>query len=175
MSAWPTAAAMGRLLSVGHHYMRFGCVYGIAVVSGACTGDDMNDTEVAAIIAETQAFVAAMNAGDAALAASFYSEDGRRVGAFGDVQDGRGEIASAYHRLLHETMSGTQFIQERGTVRMLSPGLAVWQGGLELVVPGSDLPIRGHVVQVMKKVEDRWLILEGHPKFFPPGSGTDST
>ncbi len=44
--------------------------------------------------------------------------------------------------------------------------LAVWQGGLLIKPPGSLL--KGHVVQVMKKVNGRWLILEGHPKFFPP-------
>jgi uncharacterized protein (TIGR02246 family) len=135
----------------------------------------MNETVIAEIIAETQAFAAAMNAGDATLASSFYTEDGRRVGASGDVQNGREEIAAAYDRLLHETMPGVQLIQERGTVRMLSPGMAVWQGGLELDVPGSDVPLRGHVVQVMKKVEDRWLILEGHPKFFPSAPGTDAS
>lgn len=45
----------------------------------------MNQMEGGAIIAETKAFADAMNAGDAALAASFYTEDGTRVGAFGDV------------------------------------------------------------------------------------------
>jgi hypothetical protein len=56
--------------------------------------------------------------------------------------------------------------QERGTVRMLSADLAVWQGGLE-IQPQSGPVLKGHVVQVMKRVGTRWLIVEGHPKFFP--------
>lgn len=128
----------------------------------------MNQVEVETIIAETQAFAEAMNAGDASLAASFYTEDGTRVGGFGDTQHGRKEIEAAYDRLLHESMPGARLSQERGTVRMLTPELAVWQGGLEIVIPESEAPLKGHVVQVMKKIDDRWLILEGHPKIFPP-------
>lgn len=81
--------------------------------------------EVDTIIAETQAFAEAMNAGDAARAAAFYTEDGTRVGGFGDVQHGRAEIEAAYDALLHEHMPGARIVQERGAVRMLSPGLAV--------------------------------------------------
>jgi hypothetical protein len=65
-------------------------------------------------------------------------------------------------------MAGAVVRQERGSVRMLTPEFAVWQGGLEITPPGSASPLKGYVVQVMKKVEGRWLILEGHPKFFPP-------
>jgi uncharacterized protein (TIGR02246 family) len=127
----------------------------------------MNHAEIEAILAETQAFAEAMNAGDAARAASYYTEDGTRVGGFGDTQRGRSEIEAAYVRLLREVMPGARLRQERGTVRMLSPELAVWQGGLEITVPGREAPLRGHVVQVMKKVDGRWLILEGHPKLYP--------
>jgi len=127
----------------------------------------MNQVAMESIIQETQAFVEAMNAGDAAGAASFYTEDGVRVGGFGDMQHGRVEIEAAYRRLLNETMAGAQLSQERGTVRMLTPELAVWRGGIEISIPGDREAIRGHVVQVMKKVGDRWLILEAHPKLFP--------
>lgn len=128
----------------------------------------MNQVEVEAIIEETQAFADAMNAGNAALAASFYAEDGTRVGGFGDIQHGREEIAAAYDRLLHQSMPGARLTPERGTVRMLTRELAVWQGALEIVVPGSDAPLRGHAVHVLEKIDGRWLILEGHPKIFPP-------
>lgn len=128
----------------------------------------MDQIEIVSIIAETQAFAAAMNAGDAALAASFYAEDGVRVGGFGDTQYGRAEIEAAYERLLKQTMPNAHLSQERGRVRLLTPELAVWQGGLEIVVPGKQEPIKGYVVQVMKKTGGRWLILEGHPKIIPP-------
>ncbi len=84
------------------------------------------------------------------------------------MQHGRAEIEAAYGRLLHQTMPGAVVRQERGSVRMLSPDLAVWQGGLEIVPPGGVPALKGYVVQVMRKVEGRWLILEAHPKIFPP-------
>jgi uncharacterized protein (TIGR02246 family) len=126
----------------------------------------MDQVDIESIMAATQAFAAAMNASDHIAAASFYTEDGVRVGAFGDMQRGRGEIEAAYDRLLHQTMPGARIEQERGTVRMLTPELAVWQARLGISVPGRA-PLEGHVLQVMQKTAGRWLILEGHPKLFP--------
>jgi uncharacterized protein (TIGR02246 family) len=123
--------------------------------------------ESSAIFEEIDGFTKAWNEGDAKAAASFFTEDAVRVGAFGDVQRGRAELESAYDRLLHQTMSGATVTQERGTVRMLGPDLAVWRGGMEIRLPDGSSR-RGHVVQVMKKVGARWLVLEAHPKLFPP-------
>jgi len=128
----------------------------------------MQSNDEQAIFSEIEAFSEAWNKGDAQAAASFFTDDGVRVGAFGDVQHGRAEIEAAYDRLLHQTMPGAVVKQERGSVRMLSPELAFWQGGLEIIPPGGGSSMKGHVVQVMKKVGARWLILEGHPKLYPP-------
>jgi hypothetical protein len=64
-------------------------------------------------------------------------------------------------------MSGAKVIQDSGDVRMLSDDLAIWQGGLEIIPPGGGASLKGHVVQIMKQVNGRWLILEAHPKLFP--------
>lgn len=121
-----------------------------------------------AILDETAAFAEVWNQGDAKALAAFFAEDGARVGAFGDRQRGRQALEAAYERLLRQGMPGASIHQERGEVRLLSPELAVWQAGIEIVTPGSARPLTGHVMQVMKKTAGRWLILEAHPKFFPP-------
>jgi uncharacterized protein (TIGR02246 family) len=126
-------------------------------------------SEEEAILSEVTAFTEAWNKGDAKVAASFCTEDCVRVGAFGDIQRGRDEIEAAYERLFHQTMTGAKVQQEQGTVRMLSPEFAIWQGGLEIVPPAGP-SIKGHVIQVMQKVDGRWLTREAHPKFFPPRS-----
>lgn len=126
-----------------------------------------NQQEEQVIIAENQAFQEAWNRGDAKGSASFYTEDATRVGAFGDVQHGRAEIEKAYDILLHQTMPGAEVKLGRGTVRMLTPEFAVWQGRIEIIPAGGAIPLKGHVVQVMKKVNRRWLMLEAHPKIFP--------
>jgi uncharacterized protein (TIGR02246 family) len=128
----------------------------------------MESRDERAIVREIEAFTVVWNKGDAKTAASFFTEDGVRVGAFGDVQHGWTEIEAAYERLLHQTMPGAVVKQERGSVRMLSPELAIWQGGLEIIPPGGGSSMKGYAIQVMKKVVGRWLILEGHPKIFPP-------
>jgi uncharacterized protein (TIGR02246 family) len=129
----------------------------------------MSNPDEQALIDATIAFGLVWNQGDAAAAAEFFAEDGTRVGAFGDVQHGRAEIQAAYERLMHQSMAGAALQQERGQVRWLTPDLAVWQAGLELT-PASGPRLKGHVVQVMQKIGGRWLILEAHPKFFPPPS-----
>ncbi len=125
-------------------------------------------SEERAIIKETQAFAEAWNNGDVKRAASFFAEDAVRVGAFGDLQHGRAEIEVAYDRLLNKTMPGAKVKQDEGVVRMLSPELAVWQAAIEIVPPGTGAALKGYVVQVMIKINNRWLILEAHPKIFPP-------
>ena len=128
----------------------------------------MKADEERAIMNENMSFADAWSKGDAKVAASFYTEDGTRVGAFGDIQNGRSEIEAAYDRLLHQTMPGAAVKLERGNTRMLTPELAIWQGGMEIIPAGGGAALKGYVVQVMKKVDGRWLVLEGHPKLFPP-------
>ena len=85
----------------------------------------------------------------------------------GDIEHGREEIEKAYDNLLHKGMPGAKATMDKGTIRMLSPELAVWQGRLEIEKPDGSPSMKGYVVQVMKKVQGRWLVLEGHPKLFP--------
>src|SRR5258707_2519620 len=89
-------------------------------------------SEADAIVREVQGFSEAWSKGDAKAAASFFTEDGVRVGAMGDVQHGRAEIEGAYDRLLHGPFAGATVVQERGTVRALGPDLALWQGNMEI-------------------------------------------
>jgi uncharacterized protein (TIGR02246 family) len=98
-----------------------------------------------------------------------WTEDGVRVGAAGDVQHGRKEIAAALDALLNGRFKGAAVKFEHGAVRMLGPELALYQGPMEIVPPGGAPPIRGYYVDVMKRVSaGKWLILESHPKLFPP-------
>ena len=129
--------------------------------------DEVVTTE-GAIVAEVQAFSDAWSRGDAAAAASFFTADGVRVGAAGDVQEGRTEIEAAYEQLLGGPFAGARVTQERGSVRMLTPDLAVWRGAMAIQPAGGGPVIKGHVVQVMRREGDRWLILEADPKLFPP-------
>lgn len=39
---------------------------------------------------------------------------------------------------------------------------------MEIHPEGGAAPVKGYVVDVMRKVRGRWLTLEAHPKLFPP-------
>jgi uncharacterized protein (TIGR02246 family) len=122
----------------------------------------MTTDDEQAIMNETASFAEAWSKGDAKAAASCYTEDGTRVGAFGDIQNGRSEIEAAYDRLLHQTMPGAVVKQERGSVRMLTPELALWQGGIE-IVPASSATLIGtqHLRAAPREVAALLLELAG--------------
>jgi uncharacterized protein (TIGR02246 family) len=114
------------------------------------------------------AFVEAWNRGDAAAAAAFWTEDGVRVGGTGDVQRGRKEIAAGLDRLLKGRFKGAKVKLGAASIRMLGPEYALYQGPME-IDPGSGRPpMKAYVLDVMKKVQGTWLMLESHPKLFPP-------
>lgn len=115
-----------------------------------------------------QDFAAAWGRGDTTALLTMFAEDAVRVGAAGDVQRGHAEIVTAYQRLLAGPFIGATVTIDPGTVRFLSADLALWQGGME-ITPGADQPsLRGYSVDVMARVGATWLILETHPKLFPP-------
>jgi uncharacterized protein (TIGR02246 family) len=126
----------------------------------------MSKVEYEEIQTEVEKFVEAWTRGDAKAAASFHAEDGVRVGAAGDMQHGRAAIEAAYVELFGGRFAGAKVTQQRGTVRVLAPGIAIWQGAIEIDLAGKP-PLRGYAVQVMKRIGHRWLVLESHPKLFP--------
>ncbi len=114
-----------------------------------------------------EAFGEAWSRGNAKEAASFFAEDAVRVGASGIVLRGKAEIEALYDKMLNTKMKGASVKYERGSIRMLSPELAVWQGGTVAVTAGGGPSVQGYEVDVLKKVDGRWLIIEGHPKILP--------
>lgn len=112
-------------------------------------------------------FIAAWNRGDAQAAAAVFAEDGTRVGAFGDVSHGREEIEAAYAKLLHGMMKGAT-ADWQPSVRVLSADIAVARGPLVIHPAGGGSAIRGYAVDIWRKSGNRWQLVEGHPKLFPP-------
>ena len=112
-------------------------------------------------------FLAAWNRGDARGAAAVFAEDGRRVGAFGDVQVGREQVRAAYEQLLHGLMKGAT-AECQVEVRLLSGDLAVAQGPLTIRPAGGGAPRVGYAMDLWRKIAGGWQIVEAHPKLFPP-------
>ncbi|HUQ45875.1 MAG TPA: nuclear transport factor 2 family protein [Gemmatimonadaceae bacterium] len=123
--------------------------------------------DAAEVVRLEHEFIAAWNRGDAHAAAAVYAEDGTRVGAFGDVAHGRKEIEAAYANLLQGKMKGAT-ADWQPSVHLLSGEIAVARGSLVIHPAGGGSAIRGYAVDVWKKSDNRWQLVEGHPKLFPP-------
>ena len=129
-------------------------------------------TDEASIIQLHQDFAAAWSNGDVDGVMALYADSAVRVGAAGDIEHGRAEIKAAYERLLSGSFKGAQVQIDSGTVRILSQDLALWQAPMEIRPAGGPSPINGYALDVMRKIDGRWRILETHPKLFPPSPGT---
>jgi len=123
--------------------------------------------DAAEVLRMEHEFITAWNRGDAHAAAAVYAEDGVRVGAFGDVSQGRKEIEAAYAKLLHGMMKGAT-ADWQPSVRVLSADVVLAEGPLVIHPAGGGSAIRGYAVDIWKKSGGRWQLLEGHPKLFPP-------
>lgn len=84
----------------------------------------MSDDE-RAIVELHDVFAAAWSKGDTTSAAATYAEDGVRVGAFGDIQQGRAAIKAAYDKLLGGPFKGARVSLGAQSVRVLSSEHAI--------------------------------------------------
>ena len=104
---------------------------------------------------------------DAKEIASFFTDDGVRVGPDGTIQHGNAELEDAFDKML-KMMPDSTIKFESGTIRILSPEYATWQGGVEITLGGDKPPIIGYTLDLLKKVDEHWLIQEAHPKTVGP-------
>ena len=115
-----------------------------------------------------QEYAAAWSSGDSQAASAFFTEDAVRVDVVGGIQQGRSEISAALEELVHRTLSVPKISFADGTVRMLAPEHAIWRGGMEIKTADGAPPLQGNAVLIMRRDAGRWLILEAHPKLYPP-------
>jgi len=134
--------------------------------------DEIKVREEEALEQETLKFQVAWSEGDAGKISRFFTEDCRRVGAFGEIQNGRAEVEAAYKMLLERALPGAKLLKQGKVTRFLTLDLAIWQESFQILSPDSPEKIKGYVVLIMKKEEGKWMILEMHPKIFPNPSHT---
>jgi uncharacterized protein (TIGR02246 family) len=125
----------------------------------------MTDAEAQVLQRET-VFIETWKAADAAGLATMFAEDAVRVSAFGEVSKGRAEIKASFDKLFKGPMQGAK-LEVTSTARELAPGLVVVNSPIAIHPPGGA-PMKGHAVEIWSKKGSAWLIVESHPKFFPP-------
>jgi uncharacterized protein (TIGR02246 family) len=144
------------------------CIAAVLAAAGAAAqGRGTVGADEKEILERTTTFLAAWQRGDAKAATAHMTEDAVRVGAFGDIQRGRAEIETAFQKLFSGgPMKGAK-IQFDPSVRLLSGDVAVSEGALTITAP-EGAPMAGFVVELWKKRDGRWWLVETHPKFYPP-------
>jgi uncharacterized protein (TIGR02246 family) len=128
----------------------------------------MPTTDEAAIRALGDSFTAAWSKGDVDALVALYADDGVRVGAAGDRQQGRGELKAAFAKLFTGPFAGATVVGGPQTIRFVTPEVALKSGPFEIVPAGGKPPIKLYAVDVLVKRGGAWKILESHPKILPP-------
>lgn len=131
----------------------------------------MNPADRQAILWAMEAFAEAWSSGDAWLAASFCAEDCVRFGPAGDVQHGRPAVEGVYDQLFHDKMRGAKVRFGLATVTELGRDMAEWQADLVILNATGAPGWQGQLVQVMVKVDGRWLVAVSRPEYAPVKPG----
>ena len=127
----------------------------------------MNTADIVQIEQIQKDFLRHWSAGDATACASGYAVDGMRVGARGDLQCGRAEIEQAYAKLFAGLFRGAKVTGGPATVRPLGIDYALCEAAFTITTAQGQ-SLEGYTVDVMRKIQGRWWVLESHPKLFPP-------
>lgn len=124
----------------------------------------MNDTDE--IMETLRRFGDAWSKGDVATLLGFFTDDARRVSAFGDVSVGRAALGQAFTAMFQGAFKGARVKLDPPAIRMIGADHALCETRMEILAPERTL--KGVTLDVLVKKDGAWKILETHPKLFPP-------
>lgn len=120
---------------------------------------DPNATNLAALEESAKRFVEAYNKGDAEAVAATYLPEGEITLADGTIISGREEIAVFFRDSMktEEGESAPQVAMEVGSVRFVTPGVAIESGTLLITAPGGDVSAHPYTAVQIKQEDGSWL------------------
>lgn len=132
------------------------CVALAAVTAAAAEPTAARGQAREAILAASDAYQAAMDAGDGPALAAMWTPDGDIVDAFGNVSNGR----EAVRGMLPESQraGGLEFVLHETSLRFLTDEVALEDGTVEIRVPGAAVPLSGRFTAAWIKTADGWRI-----------------
>ena len=118
--------------------------------------EDPNQIHLDALAANATAFVNAYNKGDSAALSQLFLPEGEIVLADGQVIAGREEISKFYAEVLTGE-SRPQAAIEAGSVRFITPGIAIEDGTLHVTKPAGDVISHYYTAIHVKQETGDWL------------------
>lgn len=112
-------------------------------------------------------FLLAWNAADHRAVAGKFAASGLRVGAMGDIAHGRAEIENAFNKLFNGPFKGAKASCDF-SIRFIAENIALVEGPLKITPADGSEVIQGYALDIWKKANHTWEIIEAHPKFYPP-------
>jgi uncharacterized protein (TIGR02246 family) len=128
----------------------------IAITGLHAQDEDPNQANLDLLAANAASFVEAYNKGDAAALANLFLPSGEIVLANGEVVAGREEISRFYSEILTAD-NRPQAALEAGSVRFVTPGIAVEDGTLHVTLPSGEVISHYYTAVQVKQEDGGWL------------------
>lgn len=125
--------------------------------AGQPAPQDESSAELAAIRAESEAFVAAFNEGNAKAIASLWTEDGHYIDESGQIFAGREAIEKGYADFFANNPDARIRVVI-DSLRLLSDSKAIEDGRTMVDPPSAGAPAIGRYTAVHAKVDGNWLM-----------------
>lgn len=128
----------------------------LALTGAQAQDEDPNQANLDALAANATAFVDSYNKGDAAALSQLFLPEGEIVLADGQVVAGREEISKFYSEVLTGDVRPQAAI-EAGSVRFITPGIAIEDGTLHVTKPAGDVISHFYTAIHVKQETGDWL------------------
>lgn len=117
---------------------------------------DPNEAALATLASRATEFVASYNQGDSAALAGHFVPDGEIVLADGTVIAGRDEIQEFYDAVFADEHDPKAAL-EAGSVRFVTPGIAVEDGTFHVTLPGGEIVSHFYTAIQVQQDDGGWL------------------
>ena len=123
---------------------------------GARSEEDPNKTNLEALAANASSFVEAYNKSNSETLSKLFLPEGEIVLANGEVISGREEIGKYYAEVFSEETK-PQCALEAGSVRFVTPGIAIEDGTLHVTKPSGEVTSHFYTAVQVKQESGGWL------------------
>ncbi len=108
---------------------------------------------------------------DGAAFAAFFTEDGSLINPFGERADGREALTAMYNEYFGGMLKGTTTSISSTHLRPVGPDYAFADAEQSVYATNGEVLLALHVVNLLRRDGDDWLLVDSRPYAFPPRPG----
>jgi len=108
---------------------------------------------------------------DAALVASFFTDDGSLINPFGERADGRDAVSGMYANYFTGMLKGSSTTVKISSVRAVGDDHVFADGEQAVNGPDGQVVLEAHIAALLRRDGDSWRFVDSRPYIIPPPPG----